>query len=442
MKFFHTVGSLKVKRISQLAMVLACLGIMLGCAGVSTSKSNSQTGAGILSLGASSVDFGSVTTGSSKTLTVNATNTGSASVTVSSASFSSQSFALATPSVPMAILAGQTTPVSLVFSPRTAGAFTGTLSITSNASDGSVTVPLTGTGVTGGGLLPNPSSLDFGTVQTGTSQPLSETLTNNGGSSVSISQVAISGTGFTLSGITTPTTLSAGQSANFTVTYAPTSTAAASGSVTVTSNGSDPTLSIALSGTGSTTAGTLSVSPSPIAVGSVFLGTTGTATGTLTAAGTNVTITGATSSNSRFVLNGVPAIVPAGQSKTFTVTYTPSVAGAASTNLTFTSNAQVTTTLDTATGTGVTPPVHSVALSWNASSSSNISGYNVYRAVYGSSCGGFSKINGSTLVAGTAYTDLVVSDGTNYCYATTAVDSSNAESSYSNIVSNVQIPAP
>ncbi|HEX4785996.1 MAG TPA: choice-of-anchor D domain-containing protein [Candidatus Sulfotelmatobacter sp.] len=441
MKVFQTAGSAKMNRISQIGIVLACLGIMLGCAGVSTSKSNSQTASGTLSLGAASVDFGPVVAGSSKTLTVNATNTGAASVTVSSAAFSSLSFELSAPALPMALLAGQTTPVSLVFSPKAAGAFTGTLSITSNASDSSVTVPLTGTGVTAGGLSPNPASLDFGTVKTGTSQSLLETLTNNGGSSVTISQVGISGTGFTLSGATQNVTLTAGQSTSFNVTYAPTSTAAASGSVTVTSNGSDPTLTIALSGAGSTVAGTLSVAPAPVAVGSVFLGTSGHVAGTLTASGANVTISGATSSNSRFALSGVPTVIPAGQSLPFTVTYTPLVAGADSANLTFTSNAQVATTSDTATGTAVTPPAHSVLLTWNASSSSNISTYSVYRAVYGGSCGGFSKI-ASTSYTVTTYTDSAVTDGTNYCYATTAVDSSNGESAYSNIVSNVQIPAP
>jgi fibronectin type 3 domain-containing protein len=79
-------------------------------------------------------------------------------------------------------------------------------------------------------------------------------------------------------------------------------------------------------------------------------------------------------------------------------------------------------------------------LSWIASTSANISGYNIYRAIYVGSCGGFSKINGATLNTGTIYTDSVVTNGTNYCYATTAVDSTNAESAYSNIVSNVQIP--
>ena len=67
-----------------------------------------------------------------------------------------------------------------------------------------------------GTLGANPASLNFGTVQTGTNLPLSQTVTNVGNSSVTVSQVGISGTGFTLSGITPPVTLTAGQSASFT----------------------------------------------------------------------------------------------------------------------------------------------------------------------------------------------------------------------------------
>jgi fibronectin type 3 domain-containing protein len=82
-----------------------------------------------------------------------------------------------------------------------------------------------------------------------------------------------------------------------------------------------------------------------------------------------------------------------------------------------------------------------VSLTWNASSSTDVSGYNIYRAPYTSTCGSFAKINPS-LNAGTAYTDSNVTDGSSYCYAATTVDTSNNESGYSNIVSDIQIPAP
>jgi fibronectin type 3 domain-containing protein len=97
-------------------------------------------------------------------------------------------------------------------------------------------------------------------------------------------------------------------------------------------------------------------------------------------------------------------------------------------------------TTETATGTGPTASTHTVNLAWNASTSPDISGYNIYRAIYTNSCISFSKIN-SALNTSTSYTDSKLVNGTSYCYAITAVNVSNEESGYSNIVSNVQIPA-
>jgi fibronectin type 3 domain-containing protein len=91
------------------------------------------------------------------------------------------------------------------------------------------------------------------------------------------------------------------------------------------------------------------------------------------------------------------------------------------------------------TGTAPGASTHRVDLSWAASTSADVTGYNVYRAVYSNACEPLSKIN-TALVATTSYTDSTVADGASYCYATTAVDSSN-ESGYSNIVTDVQIPA-
>jgi chitinase len=87
------------------------------------------------------------------------------------------------------------------------------------------------------------------------------------------------------------------------------------------------------------------------------------------------------------------------------------------------------------------PSTHTVDLSWTASTSPDVSSYNVYRAMYTDSCGSFSRIS-SIPNASTFYTDSEVTGGTSYCYATTAVDSRNEESSYSNIATDVQIPPP
>jgi len=292
-----------------------------------------------------------------------------------------------------------------------------------------------------GQLTLNPASEAFGSVAVGDRQSQTVTVTNSG-SSVSISQVSVSGTGFQLSGITTPLTLNASQSTTFTVAFAPQTTGSASGTVTLTSNASDPTLAIGLSGTGTTATGQLAVSPTTLALGSVEVDTSGTASGSLSASGASVTVTAASTNDSVFSVGGLslPVTIPAGQSVPFTVTFSPLTTEAASATLTFTSNVQPSTTTEALTGTGTSAPTHTVNLSWDASTSPNISGYNIYRAVYSGSCGSYSKVN-SVLNTSTLYTDSSVVDGTSYCYTSTAVNSSNEESGYSNIVSNVQIPA-
>lgn len=412
----------------------------------STTLSLSGTGvaSGQLEVTPTTENFGSVTVGSQGSHTITLTNNTAATVNISQASVTGTGFKLSGITTPLALNASQTATFTATFSPLTAGSATGSVTITSDAPNPSLSLPLSGTGIAQGAVGANPTSLNFGTVTVGSKQVLSETVTNTGGSTVTVSQVGISGAGFTVSGISTPATLTAGQSATFSVTFAPLTAGSASGSVTVTSTGSNPTLAIPLTGTGSATAGQLTATPAPVAIGSVVAGTSGSATGHLNATGANVTVTAATSNNSRFVISGLslPVTIAAGASASFTVTFSPLVAGADTATLTFTSNAQPATTTDTATGTGTAAPVHTVTLTWSASTSSGISGYNIYRSVYTTSCGSYSKINGTTLDALTTYTDSTVTDGTNYCYATTAVNSSNQESGYSNIVSNVQIPAP
>ena len=398
---------------------------------------------GTLGSNPTTLSFGSVTVGNKQSLSETVTNTGGASVTISQVAVSGSGFSFTGITTPVTLTSGQSATFTVTFTPPSAGSASGSVSVTSNASNPSLTIPLSGTGVAPGTLGSNPTSLSFGSVTVGGNQSLSETVTNTGGASVTISQVAVSGTGFSFSGITTPVALTSGQSATFTVTFTPASAGSASGSVTVTSNASNPTLTIPLSGTGSAAVGQLTVNPTTLNLGSVVVGTSGTASGSLTASGANVTITAANSNNSVFSVGGLslPVTIPAGQSTSFTVTFSPLTTGAASGTLTFTSNAQPSTTTETLSGTGTPAPSHSVNLSWNASTSQNISGYNIYRSVYTSACGSYSKING-VLNTGTLYTDSSVIDGTSYCYAATAVDTSDEESGYSNIVSNVQIPAP
>ena len=81
---------------------------------------------------------------------------------------------------------------------------------------------------------------------------------------------------------------------------------------------------------------------------------------------------------------------------------------------------------------------HSVSLTWAASTSPGVSGYNVYR---GSGSGGpYTKVN-SALITGTSYLDTTVQAGRTYYYVATALDSSSNESAYSNQAQAV-VPSP
>ncbi len=82
--------------------------------------------------------------------------------------------------------------------------------------------------------------------------------------------------------------------------------------------------------------------------------------------------------------------------------------------------------------------VHSVSLTWTASASTNVAGYNIYRMQQPS--GTFTRAN-SALISGTTYTDANVTAGQTYEYVATAVDVNNNESTYS-ANALVTIPSP
>jgi len=67
-------------------------------------------------------------------------------------------------------------------------------------------------------------------------------------------------------------------------------------------------------------------------------------------------------------------------------------------------------------------------LSWQASTSPNVTGYYVYRA--NGTTAAYSKLV-TTPVSGFSYADAAVVTGETYTYAVTAVDSSGQESGFS-----------
>ena len=243
-----------------LCVILAALTMLVGCQGISSAKNQNQPPfqpppptSGGLALSSSSLSFGNVVVTASKTLTVTATNKDADKVTLSTASSTANQFVLNSPALPLAIAAGQSATLSITFTPTATGNITGNLSLASDASNGNLTLPLSGDGVTPGQLALNPTSMNLGEVAVGSGQSQSATLSNVGGGTVDVSEALVTGAGFSVVGITLPLTLAPGAGTNFNVIFAPSSAGAVSGNIRFTSDAQASTLNLPLSGTGSST---------------------------------------------------------------------------------------------------------------------------------------------------------------------------------------------
>jgi len=122
--------------------------------------------------------------------------------------------------------------------------------------------------VPAGQLVVSPASLNFGQVPVG--QQLTQTGTLKAGNSgITVASVDWSGEGFSVSGISFPVTVPAGQSVSFKVTFAPQQAGSSSGNITFLSNATNAPLKAALAANGTQSSGhsvTLSWSASKASV--------------------------------------------------------------------------------------------------------------------------------------------------------------------------------
>ncbi|HSM86585.1 MAG TPA: choice-of-anchor D domain-containing protein [Candidatus Limnocylindrales bacterium] len=186
--------------------------------------------------------------------------------------------------------------------------------------------------------------------------------------------------------------------------------------------------------------GSLAATPTTLAFGSLALNTTSSQTVKVTNSGTGpLTVTQDTISGSEFSTGlTTPLTLNAGQSLNVAVAFTPTVAGTQNGSLTLASNGSTVLTVPLS-GTGVTPVAHSVDISWTASTTSPLQGYNVYRSPV--SGGPYAKISPALSSTTLIFTDTSVVSGQKYFYVVTALDTSGVESVASNEVP-VTVPVP
>ena len=408
-------------RFVRLLMVLATLpGILL--------TANRTAAQGLVVFSPTSASFGSVNEGSSKTLSITIWNDGRTALTITKESVSGSAFSVSGLTVPKTIQPATSITVTVKFAPEASGAFSGYMALTSNASNSPVNLAMTGTGLAPA-LQATPSSASFGSVPLGTTNSQTVQLTNVGGVTVTISSVSVAGKGFALHGLTTPLVLAGGKTANATVTFDPTVSGYVAGTVSVASNATNKTLTMTVSGTGVADTRTIAAAPTSLSFGNENLGHTNTLPVTLRNTGnSSVTLSGATISGAGITTSALSGtLIAPGQTTTFNVTFAPKTAGAVAGSVEVTSNATNSPATISVGGDGIAPTTHSVELSWAASTSAGIVGYNVYRAT---EAGSYGKLD-SALVTGLKFTDATVAAGTTYKYVVTAVDTLGLESTYS-----------
>ena len=319
-----------------------------------TLAGNATTPQPQITISPTSINFGNINVGQSNTQSITVSNPGNAVLNITQATASGTAFGLSGQTLPLAINPGQSAVWTASFSPTSVASYSGSISIASNAAGSPATIALSGAGVQGT-LTASPSSFNFGNILVGSSGTQTLTLSNSGTASVTISAASASGTGFSITGLTVPLTLAAGQNTTFTAQFAPSATGSANGSASVTSNASGSLLTIALSGTG--VQPQLSVTPTSVSFGSLPVGSTNSQNIMLNNAGTaSLTISQATVSGPGFGLSGlnVPLTIVAGANATFTATYAPSSESSATGSISLTSNAPGSPLNIPLAGTGVT----------------------------------------------------------------------------------------
>jgi hypothetical protein len=103
------------------------------------------TGAAVLSVAPSPLNYGNVTVGTTDSLPITISASGG-SVTITSATSSSSQFVLDGASFPLTIPSGQSVSFNVAFTPKSSGTVSGSLSLASNASDPLAKASLTGVG--------------------------------------------------------------------------------------------------------------------------------------------------------------------------------------------------------------------------------------------------------------------------------------------------------
>jgi len=131
--------------------------LLAGCGGGGSAappSSPSTPSSASFHFSSTSLDFGNVNVGMTKSLSITMSNTGNAGVTVTQLSVSGAAFSVAGVSLPLTLNAGQSANGTIVFAPSGSGAASGSVNaMSSSGSVGTLTLAGSGTQTSGGHVV-------------------------------------------------------------------------------------------------------------------------------------------------------------------------------------------------------------------------------------------------------------------------------------------------
>lgn len=193
-----------------------------------------------------SINFGDIPVGTSKTVTLVLTNTGTTAVKIQDI-YSSIPEVTTNPSSGN-LGVGGTMVVAVTFKPTARGNYSGELVIVSDdPTTPSITVPFTATSSYATGIDVSPTSIDFGSVSVGQSKTDYVRVSNNGTSDLNVKVYVTDGTPFTVS--KSSFKIRPGEIETLTVTFAPTEKGSNSAALTIISDDKNtPKVLVSLTG--------------------------------------------------------------------------------------------------------------------------------------------------------------------------------------------------
>jgi FG-GAP-like repeat/Abnormal spindle-like microcephaly-assoc'd, ASPM-SPD-2-Hydin/Cep192 domain 4/HYDIN/CFA65/VesB-like, Ig-like domain len=225
----------------------------------------------IVTLSATSLDFGlqPLTVPATKSVTLSVSGDGELSVSSVTAS---GHFTLAHDCAPT-VANGATCTINVTFNPTVGGTATGAITLTDDATNSPQTITLSGTGVAPSVTL-SATALDFGSQPMSvTSAAQAVTLTNNGPGPLTFTSVATSGTNAGDFGETNNCvgTIAALAGCSLNVTFSPSAGGARVASLSISDNAAPSPQTVSLTGTG--VPPTLTLSPASLSFADQLVGT-------------------------------------------------------------------------------------------------------------------------------------------------------------------------